>query len=181
MSPTRFLPIVAAGWLAAATACSDAVAPPDKPASAPPQAASLISLDGFVHQTTEILGAVSLNTGDGRTISLVGANLTSVAQVDSTEVEVRGTWTSDGAFEVQDFVVRSVEGAPAMDGILVARYDQTTDIADPQPIGYDLQLTRGGTISLIDPPADLLAHVGARVWVTGALDAAPTAFGIIDQ
>jgi hypothetical protein len=181
MSPTRFLPIVVAGWLAGATACSDALAPATAPASAPAQSSALISIDGFVHQTTEILGGVSLNTGDGRAILLVGANLTSVAQVDSTEVEVRGAWNSDGAFEVHDFVVRSVEGAPAMDGVLVARYDQPTDIdVGAQPIGYDLQLTRGGTVALTDPPADLLAHIGARVWVTGALDAPPTAFGIID-
>jgi hypothetical protein len=181
MSHTRFLPILAASWLAAATACSDALAPADTPVSAPPRASALISLVGFVHPTTEIRGTANLNTDDGRAILLVGANLASVAQVDSAEVEVRGTWTADGAFEVDDFVVRSVEGAPAMDGVLVARYDQATDIdGGSGPTGYDLQLTRGGSVALIDPPADLLAHVGARVWVTGGLDSAPMAFGIID-
>ena len=93
---------------------------------------------------------------------------------------MRGAWNADGALEVNDFVVRSVEGAPAMDGILVARYDDTVqDIMPAALIGYALQLTRGGTIALTDPPADLVAHLGERVWVTGDPTAAPTAFGFI--
>jgi hypothetical protein len=81
---------------------------------------------------------------------------------------------------VSDFVVRSVEGAPAMDGILVARYDESgQDLIGGTLIGYGLQLTRGGTIALTDPPADLVAHLGERVWVTGDPTAAPAAFGFI--
>jgi len=180
MSTTRWIPVLAAAWLAAGTACSDSVAPTDHALlGAPAQPApALISIIGIVHQSTELRAEFILSTDDGREIVLTGANLTSIAQVDRAEVEVRGGWTVDGALEVNDFVVRSVEGAPAMDGILVAHYD---DLAGDMLIGYELRLTRGGTIALTDPPADLLAHLGERVWVTGDPNAPPAAFGVIDE
>jgi hypothetical protein len=46
---------------------------------------------------------------------------------------------------------------------------------------YALQLTRGGSVTLTDPPADLIAHLGQRVWVIGSLDGPPTAFGTITE
>lgn len=181
MSTNRWIPVIAAAWLAAASACSDSVAPTDHGSPTTPDKPALqISIIGIVHQTTDLLGPVMLRTDDGRDIVLVGANLASVASVDSAEVEVRGAWAADGALEVNDFVVRSVEGAAAMDGILVARYEESgQDLIGGTLIGYGLQLTRGGTIALTDPPADLLAHLGERVWVTGDPTAAPTAFGFI--
>jgi hypothetical protein len=143
----------------------------------------LITITGVVHLTE--LGSRSvatLNTGDGSEISLEGADFTSLAGVDNVELEVRGNWLADRMFEVNDFVVRSVEGAPAMDGILVAVYDdQTDETADGSATGYALLLTRGGSAPLKDPPADLIAHVGQRVWVIGAADGPPTAFGIITE
>jgi hypothetical protein len=182
MSTNRWIPVIAAAWLAAGTACSDATAPADRaaaPADQPPPAQ--ISIVGIVHLTTDLRNSFMLSTDDGRDIVLIGGSLASVAQVDSAQVEVRGAWTADGAaFEVNDFVVRSVEGAPAMDGILIARYDDSgQDLIGPTLLGYGLQLTRGGTIALTDPPADLVAHLGERVWVTGDPTAAPTAFGFI--
>jgi hypothetical protein len=181
MSTNRWIPVIVAAWLAAATACSDSVAPTEHALpAAPGQPAAQISIIGIVHQTTDLLAPVMLRTDDGRDIVLVGANLASVASVDSAEVEVRGAWAVNGALEVNDFVVRSVEGAPAMDGILVARYDESgQDLIGGTLIGYGLQLTRGGTIALTDPPADLVAHLGERVWVTGDPTAAPAAFGFI--
>lgn len=182
MSTRRWIPVIAAAWLAAATACSDSLAPADHAAPAAPDqpAAALISIIGIVHQTTDLRSSFTLTTDDGRDIALVGADLASVARVDMAEVEVRGAWNGDGALQVNDFVVRSVEGAPAMDGILVARLDDSVqEIAGTTLIGYALQLTRGGTIALTDPPADLVAHLGERVWVTGDPSAPPTAFGFI--
>jgi hypothetical protein len=182
MSTKRWIPLIAAAWLAAGTACSDSLAPADHAAvTAPDQPApALISMIGIVHLTTDLRNSVMLSTDDGRQIVLIGAALASVAQVDSAEVEVRGALTADGALEVNDFVVRSVAGAAAMDGILIARYDDSgQDLIGGTPLGYGLQLTRGGTIALTDPPADLVAHLGERVWVTGDPTAAPTAFGFI--
>ncbi len=179
MSTNRWIPAVAAAWLIAATACSDSLAPADHKLAAADQPA-LISLIGIVHQTTDLRSSVVLSTDAGQEIVLIGANLASIAQVDMAEVEVRGAWNADGALEVNDFVVRSVEGAPAMDGVLVAIYDDTVqDIMPATLIGYALQLTRGGTIALTDPPADLVAYLGERVWVTGDPTAPPTAFGFI--
>jgi hypothetical protein len=67
-----------------------------------------------------------------------------------------------------------------MDGILIAQYDGSgQDLVGGTLLGYALQLTRGGLIALTDPPADLIAHLGERVWVTGDPNAAPTAFGFI--
>ena len=179
MSTTRWIPAIAAASLAA-TACSDSLAPNDHALPTGSSQPALISIVGIIHQTTDVLGPVMLSTNDGREIVLIGANLTSVASVDRAEVEVRGAWAADGALEVNDFVVRSVEGAPAMDGILIARYDESgQDLIGPTLLGYGLALTRGGTIALTDPPADLIAHLGERVWVTGDPNAPPTAFGFI--
>jgi hypothetical protein len=181
MSTKRWIPLIAVAWLAAATACNDSLAPTDHgPAATGPSAPAQISITGYVHQSTDLRGSAILSTDDGREIVLVGSNLTSVAAVDSAQVEVRGAWADEGAFEVNDFVVRSVEGAPALDGILIARYDESgQDLIGPTVLGYSLQLTRGGMIDLTDPPADLVAHLGARVWVTGDPNAPPTAFGFI--
>ena len=181
MSTNRWIPVIAAAWLTAGTACSDSLAPDRKlPAVADQPPPAQISIIGIVHLTTDLRASFTLSTDDGQEIVLVGANLASVAQVDQAVVEVRGTWAGEGAFDVSDFVVRSVEGEPAMDGILVALYDQSgQDIMPAALIGYALQLTRGGTIALTDPPADLVAHLGERVWVTGDPTAAPTAFGFI--
>jgi hypothetical protein len=182
MRRTRFIPALAAACLAAGTACSDTSAPTGASASAPltPQ---LITITGVVHLTE--LGSrnvAALDTGDGSEISLEGADFTSLAGVDNVELEVRGNWLADRIFEVNDFVVRSVEGAPAMDGILVAVYDdQTDERAGGSALGYALLLTRGGSAALTDPPADLIAHVGQRVWVIGAPDGPPTAFGVITE
>jgi len=184
MSTNRWIPVIAAAWLAAGTACSDSLAPADHklPAVADQPPPALISIIGIVHLTTNLRGTFTLSTDDGQEIVLVGANLISVAQVDKAEVEVRGAWNADGALEVTDFVVRSVEGEAAMDGILVARYDESgQDLMPGTLIGYALQLTRGGTIALTDPPADLIAFLGERVWVTGDPTAAPAAFGFIHE
>jgi hypothetical protein len=179
MSTNRWIPVFAAAWLAAGTACSDSLAPADHkvPNDQPP---AQISIIGTVHLTTELRSPYVLSTDDGQEIELIGANMASVARVDQAVVEVRGTWATDGAFDVSDFVVRSVEGAPAMDGILIAQYDESgQDLVGGTLLGYALQLTRGGLIALTDPPADLIAHLGERVWVTGDPDAPPTAYGFI--
>jgi len=181
MSTNRWIPLIAAAWLAGASACSDSVAPTDHAlAAGPGKADAQIPIIGIVHQTTDLRRPFLLSTDDGQEVMLIGASLASVARVDNAEVEVRGAWDPEGAFEVNDFVVRSVDGAAAMDGILVALLDNSgQDIISPTVLGYALQLTRGGTIALTDPPADLIAHLGERVWVTGDPTAAPVAFGFI--
>jgi hypothetical protein len=180
MSTNRWIPAIAVAWLAAGTACNDSLAPTNQAQPAGQSTPILFSITGYIRPTTDRRGSVMLSTDDGREIVLIGASLTSVAAVDSAQVEARGAWVDAGTFEVSDFVVRSVEGAPALDGILIARYDESgQDLISPTLLGYSLQLTRGGMIDLTDPPEDLVAHLGARVWVTGDPNAPPTAFGFI--
>jgi len=136
-------------------------------------------MTGFVHVIGTDSGAFAvLKLTTGEEIPLLGANAAAMTQVDSAEVEVRGAWNADRAIEVSDFLVRQVGGAPVMDGVLVELYDE--DLGGG-PIGYGLRLTRGSMVDLIDPPAELLAHVGARVWVSGPVDGPPTGFGIIHE
>jgi hypothetical protein len=186
MRRTRFIPALVGACLAAGTACSDTAAPTVTPTgstgSSPPFAPQLITLTGFIHLSeTTSRNTATLDIGDGPEITLDGADFSSFAAVDRVELEVRGSWLADRMFEVSDFVVRSVEGAPAMDGILIAVVEDQTDEKSGSTIAYALELTRGGSVTLTDPPADLITHVGQRVWVVGSLDGPPTAFGTITE
>jgi hypothetical protein len=185
MRRTRFIPALVGVCLVAGTACSDTAAPTVAPTgatgSSPPLTPQLISITGMIRlvEPNSRNGAI-LSTGDGPDITLEGGDFSSLAGVDRVEVEVRGNWGGDRVFEVNDFVVRSVEGAPALDGILIAVYEDQTDEKDATTV-YALNLTRGGSATLTDPPADLIAHLGQRVWVTGGTDGPPTAFGTINE
>jgi hypothetical protein len=182
MRRTRFIPALVGACLAAGTACSDTVAPTGETGSSPPLTPQLITLTGVIHlsETTSRYTA-ALDIGDGPEITLDGADFSSFAAVDRVEIEVRGNWLADRVFEVSDFVVQSVEGTPALDGILVAVEEDQTDDKSGSITVYALQLTRGGSVTLTDPPADLIAHLGQRVWVIGSLDGPPTAFGAITE
>jgi hypothetical protein len=75
-----------------------------------------------------------------------------------------------------------VDGAPVLDGVLVAVSDRTVDSEAIEATRYAILPTRGGpTIALTDPSADLLAHLGERLWVAVVGDAAPMAFGVIGE
>ena len=176
MASPRFVPALVAACLAASTACSDTEAPTSRsPSFSTP---AFITMAGVLRVTgLETRGAVVLKTTDGEEIPLVGANVAALVRVDSAEVEVRGIWDADHAFDVSDFLVLGVGGAPAMDGVLI----DMRDYLGSEVIGYGLRLTRGGIAPLIDPPAELLAHLGARMWVTAATDGPPTTFGIIAE
>jgi len=184
MRATRFAPAIVAVCLAAAAGCSDAVAPNRSPPSRPPTPSSppLISLQGFVHVTGADESPLVLELPGGEEIALVGANATPLDRVDKAEVEVRGEWNGDGAFTVADFVVRSVDGTPVVDGILVRLYDMVeTDGGEAGELGYAIRLTRGGMIALADPSPELRIHIGERVWVAASSDGITTVFGIIGE
>jgi hypothetical protein len=126
------------------------------------------------------LDEIVLSTGDGQEIRLIGANASLLASVDNAGVEVRGSWTDTGAFQVADFLVETVNGASVIDGTLIALYAVPTDTGDP--IGYAIRPTRGGaTVALTDPSTDLVAHLGQRLWVAASGDGQPTSFGVISE
>ena len=183
MSRSRFLPILFGAGLVAAAACSDATAPSTSSTPSTPLPPALISLSGSVHLSGTKLDPVFLSTSDGQEILLAGANAAMLTSVENAGVEVRGGWGADGAFLVADFLVETVAGAPVVDGILVAMYDNVVvDTDATEPVGYAILPTRGGpTIALTDPSADLLAHLGSRIWVAGIGDGAPMAFGVISE
>jgi hypothetical protein len=183
MLPSRLLTVFAAAGLLASVGCSDTTAPNVPPQSTPgiPLEPQVISISGSIHVTGLGLSQVVLTTIDGLEIPLAGYRTLMLARVNDAGVEVRGFWNTDGAFEVTEFVVEIVNGAPVLDGVLIAVYDTEIYTETSTILGYALQLTRGDTVELKEPPAELLAFVGDRVWVAGPIDGPPTAFGVISE
>lgn len=177
MRATRIVPILLAASLAAVTSCSDATTPTAVGGqSAGP--APLTTLTGVIHLSSESkLNAIVLSMQDGDEIPLDGPEAAQLASVENAGVEVRGRWDAD-TFIVSDFIVREVGGVNVLDGVLISVSE--TDIAS-DTIGYALKLTEGSLVPLFDPPAELTAHVGERVWVAESADGAATTFGIIGR
>lgn len=150
----------------ALVACSDepSTAPAHKDgAGAAPTAPAMRSMTG----TIETAGGLAIRV-DGMRIRLTGAAAAPLASLDGAEVEVTGTDDVVDYFNVEMFSVLRVDGLPAADGIL-----------QQSEGGYALLLQNGATRAVIDPPAELQALVGHRVWIAGAPGAAPEAFGLI--
>jgi hypothetical protein len=127
--------------------------------------------------------SVSLRLSSGEIVQLRGSEAMRLASVDGAEVLVRGFWipgdepqTDDAiswegdpqGFEVVEFVVLAVDGQTAFDGVLIE-----VDGA------LALQLADGGLRTIDDPPADLMTHLGERVWVTGLDEDRYFRFGVI--
>jgi hypothetical protein len=72
-------------------------------------------------------------------------------------------------FTVTRFVVTGANGAKAVDGILAMEADSLT-----------LVLGDGKRIRVLGGPPALRAAIGHRVWISGPLDRAPVAYGIIE-
>jgi hypothetical protein len=88
-------------------------------------------------------------------------------RVDGLQIQVAGKRAGD-QFTVRSFLVVGANGQDATDGKLVQ--DGGT---------YYIVTQDGSRHPLVDPPANLRAHVGGRVWVSGPLDHEPIAYGII--
>lgn len=177
MRTMAIVPILLAASLVASTSCSDTTSPtvPVGGQAAPPT--PLTSLEGVVHLSSNKLNGIVLSVADGSDVVLDGPEAAELASVENATVEVRGRWDAD-TFLVADFLVRRVDGADVMDGILINL--SATEIASDTS-GYALRLTEGSIVPLLDPPAELTAHVGERVWVAQSADGQATAFGIIGR
>lgn len=133
---------------------------------------------GAAARTDSLRGVVSVNgTGfeqhivlraDDRAYAVVASTTDSAAltRVGGAEIVVRGVAAGD-SFKVADFVVRSIEGAPVVDGVLAKNGDRL--------------VLRGeeGELALGNPPAELTSMVGARVWLSGPLGTGPNSYGVI--
>lgn len=125
--------------------------------------------------------ALVLETSPGSAaplLALEGAAADMLRGVTGLEVKAEGRLTTErvqsaapgGAplFRADRFVVRASDGAPATDGMLVARDG-----------GHVLRLTEGGERRIDVLPPALVDRIGARVFLVGPLDRMPSAFGVI--
>ena len=107
----------------------------------------------------------------GPVVTLRGSQSDVLGRLSGTDVSVSGKRTGARSMNVDRFLVRSVDGVPAIDGTLVARDG-----------GYAIVTTADhAEHPIVDPPAALRSHVGARVWITGNPQATIASFGVIDE
>lgn len=113
---------------------------------------------------------VTVQSGPGEPqIFLEGDQALVLHRVDGTEAWIAGRWLDERRFEVRAFEVRAVDGIAAEDGILMNDVD-----------GLLLLTADGRRLAVRDAPPALRALVGARVWISGPLDRAPEAWGVIE-
>lgn len=176
MRATRIVPTLIAACLVASTSCGDTATPtsPGGPTAAPPP---LSTLTGVVHLSATKSAPVTLALDDGEEIELDGPAAADLTSLENAVVDVRGVWNPE-SFQVSDFLVRQVDGADVMDGVLIAFGVQDTVGGE---FTYGLSLTRGSVVPLPNPPAELTVHIGERVWVAESVDGQPTAFGVIGR
>lgn len=166
---------VALGLLGAVACTAGGVPHPDigaRPAS--DTARGIVQLAGSLPGAT--LQLVS-PPGHGRdVVALAGADSALLRGLTGIEVMVEGAWERAAqvpmrpSFRVHAFIVRAVDGLQAHDGV-VAREGNTF-----------ILVTRDGTRHPVPfLPVVLQRQVGARVYLVGALTAAPAAYGIISR
>jgi hypothetical protein len=104
----------------------------------------------------------------GRRIEITGALASLIGHVAGAEVSVAGS-LAGARLEATRFVVRSVDGQPAIDGKLLTAagvlYIVTAD---------------GVRTRIVAPPPPLQGQDGARVWITGDPARSVESFGFID-
>jgi hypothetical protein len=109
--------------------------------------------------------------GGGPQVTLLGVQAAILSRLSGTDVWVSGKRDGARGIDVDRFLVRSVSGVPAMDGTLIARDG-----------GFAIVTTADHTEHpIVNPPAALRSHVGARVWVTGPLETGAVTFGVISD
>lgn len=114
---------------------------------------------------------VTLRPSDGGpSRTLVGPSVSALRTLSGADVWLRATARSGEAVVVSRFAVRSVDGVPAVDGVLELR-------------GADLVLhtVEGSRLRIVAPPPALRDRVGARVWIAGPLHRSPAAYGVIEE
>lgn len=109
--------------------------------------------------------------GGGPALTVLGAEAAMLGRLSGADVWIAGNRAAMRGFTVSRFLVRSVDGAAAIDGRLTQRNGRTVLVATGT----------GAEHPIANAPAALLAHVGARVWVIGALDGGAVTFGVISD
>jgi len=118
-----------------------------------------------------------LRLENGGIVDIVGSEAKRLAPLDGAQVQVRGTWSDEIAYDLvrpalqaEVFLVLAVGGRPAIDGVL--QEDEGR---------YYLRLTAGDVYWFEEWPSDFDAYLGKRIWVTGSMDDPPLAFGVIES
>jgi hypothetical protein len=99
-------------------------------------------------------------------VTIVGPDTAALRKANGLDVVARGA-RSGGELRVASFSVRSADGQPAVDGVVVR---------DGDALALN---TADGRVRLGNPPAALRDLVGARVWVAGPLDTGPNPYGVL--
>jgi hypothetical protein len=106
--------------------------------------------------------------GGGRHVEITGPLATIVARAAGTDVWVTGT-SSGTSLAATRFLVRTADGAPAIDGRLRIEGGVTYIVPDD-----------GTRIRIVNPPPSFQGRDGGRVWITGDPARGVAAFGFID-
>jgi hypothetical protein len=106
--------------------------------------------------------------GGGRRIEITGPLAALIGHVAGADIWVSGTRTGT-SMEASRFVVRTVDGAPAIDGTLKT-----------EASGLFIVTSDGTRTRIAVPPPALMTRDGARVWITGDPSKAVSSYGFID-
>ena len=110
-------------------------------------------------------------SGGGAPVTLLGSQSALLGRLSGVDAWISGKRDGGRRMTVDRFLVRSVDGVPAIDGTLIARDG-----------GYAIVTTADhAEHPIVNPPPALRSHVGARVWVTGALETGAITFGVIND
>ena len=120
--------------------------------------------------------ATFLRLESGDVIDIIGSEARRLAVLEGAQVKVRGFWNYDlldegvgPGLQAEVFLVLSVGGRPAMDGLLGEDEGR-----------YYLQFIAGDVHWFEDGPSDFADYIGKRIWVTGSTEDPPLAFGVIE-
>jgi hypothetical protein len=131
-----------------------------------PATPAILTLRGSIVMTG---GQIILHTDGGSARRLIGPEVRRLHGVVGADVLVRATDDAVGGLLVASFTLLAMDGLPAIDGVLEA--------VDG---GYAVCPVDGSPRMLMDPPPELIDHLGARVWVTGDVSKEIVAFGSLE-
>ena len=107
----------------------------------------------------------------GAAVTLLGSQSSVLGRLSGVDVWLSGRREGERRMTVEQSLVQSVDGVPAMDGTLVARDGGLAIVTTADHAEHPI----------VNPPAALRSHVGARVWITGSLESGAVTFGVISD
>lgn len=153
-------------------ACDSApITAPSTASPATPPPATVRTFNGTIETTDRDLTPVALRLADGSRLALAGDQAAMMLNAAGGEVTLVGAIDGDNVVTVLAFEVIAMGGLEAVDGELIIIQDRVA-----------VRLLRDGSVRfLTDPPEELAANVGRRVWVALADDDRPASFGVFEQ